>query len=217
MARKQPTPVMYPTELVLAAACAAYRARGGYSTLGDIDEQGKLIPPNKQMVREFMVDGCTLTITDEDRELAKEVRTYYQSMTLQLLTERRMSDFDQTCMEIANGEEVSAWRIGQAAYMPQGLKKWRAVRSIDDRLYECRNEYAAAVGAKVNLSIEVLKSVWSNNWGCYYNTAITKDNFNVFFPCSTDKFQVGQTYSVTAKVKHHREGGQTVLNYVKIA
>ena len=220
MARNKPEPVRYPTELVLQAACVAQRINGKYISIASRDGQlgnGDLIRSNANIVRGLLGGQEPFTVTDEDRQLAESVRTYYQSLTLKLLTEDHISEFDRTCMDIANGDQVPQYLIGQAAYMPCGYQKWQQTQLVDERLFDCRPQHVAAIGSKVKLEIQPVKAVFSKNYGCYFYTAITNDNLVVSFASSSSKFQVGATYQVTAKVKAHLDDHRTKLNYVKIS
>ena len=204
----------YATELAVQAACAAQRINCGYISVGF-----SFGPENRGSNKSLVIDLLKTpdVITDADREQAELVMTHFQSLLWKnTLSDRLMSDFDTTCMNIANSEEVAQNYLGQVAYMPSAYLRETEKRKIKDRLYECQQQYLDSVGKKVTTTIEIMTSVYSQKWGCYYYSAITKDNFNVRFSSGKSDFEPGQTYTVTAKVKEHCENHQTKLNYVKI-
>ena len=203
----------YATQLAVQAACAAQRMNGGYIAVGTVG------PENRGSNKSLIVDLLKTpeAITDADREQAEQIMTHFQSLLWKnTLSDRLMSDFDNTCMTIANGEEVAENYLGQVAYMPASYLRAAEKQKINDRLYECQAKFLDSVGKKVTNTIEILTRVYSQNWGCYCYTAITKDNFSVRFSSGKADFEPGQTYNVSAKVKKHCENHQTKLNYVKI-
>ena len=211
MAKHQYT--KYPTELAVQAACAAQRINYGYISVDTIGPENR--GSNKSLIIDLL--KTPEVITDADREQAGLVMTHFQSLLWKnTLADRPMSDFDNTCMNIANSDEVQENYLGQVAYMPSAYLRETEKRKIKDRLYECQQQYLDSVGKKVTTTIEIVTSVWSKNYGCYYYSAITKDNFNVRFSSGKGDFKVGETYTVTGKVKEHCENHQTKLNYVKI-
>jgi hypothetical protein len=73
------------------------------------------------------------------------------------------------------------------------------------------------IGTKVTLSVEIVKASYSQNYGCYFISGITKENLSVFFATSNwgPNLTVGNTVNLTGKVKAHRDGFVSQLNYTK--
>jgi hypothetical protein len=84
MARYQKPVLNFNADDVWSAAVAAQRINGAYvklSMLSEADTTYKL--SNRQLVESLLVD--TFLITDEDREQAKKVRSFYQALTFKIL------------------------------------------------------------------------------------------------------------------------------------
>jgi hypothetical protein len=69
-------------------------------------------------------------------------------------------------------------------------------------------------GDKVQLTVEVVKSNYSQQWNTWYATAVTVDNSAVFFAFRQELAR-GATHTIQGTVKAHRDG-QTQLNRVSI-
>jgi hypothetical protein len=121
-------------------------------------------------------------------------------------------------MEVASAETISERDIGVIAYLPVGHRISMVTRSVDQRLRDCEPEYCGAINSKVSLSIEVVRRIYSHNYGCYFITGITKDNLAVSFATSNGElFELNKTYNITAKVKDHYDNSVTKLNFVKLS
>ena len=74
--------------------------------------------------------------------------------------------------------------------------------------------HVGAVGAKVTCAIEVVRSVYSQNYNCFFVTGITEQNQPVFFSYR-GQLQAGVKITVQGAVKAHRNDS-TQLNRVKV-
>lgn len=218
--------VMYPSDLMFAASAAADRVNQGqyvkvdnnqYET-ADADnipaQEHKL--PNKQLMIKFLADQRQ--ITDEDYQRGNDIRTHFKSLTFEILKGKILNDFQMKAATLASSEEISEREIGTIASMPIIFVKAQARRDIVNRLKECKSEYVGAVGTKVALSIEIVKASFSQKYGCYFISGISKENLSVFFATSDwdPKWSVGNSMNIVGKVKAHRDEFVSQLNYVKI-
>jgi hypothetical protein len=72
----------------------------------------------------------------------------------------------------------------------------------------------APVGEKVQLNVEVVKSVYSANYNVYFITAKTDGHQMVFFSYR-ERIQTGSWIMIRGSVKAHRQDA-TQLNRVKV-
>lgn len=211
MARYQRT--SYNTVDVFAAACAANRVNGGYLKYTENDHEGQATKlANKILIRQFL-DG-TFDVRDSDRELAEKVMQFCRSLTFKLLSDKRLSEFEQHMLTVVEKETLdSNYDIAIVSSLPNTYNRAEVRKVADVRLRETEG-FIGQVGDKVGLSAEIVRCYFSDQWGTHFVTAITPDNKQVFFAYRT-KLDVGTTIICEGKVKAHRENA-TQLNYVKM-
>jgi len=218
MKRAQKTQAtQYPTDLVFAAACAADRLNENVYVSVSESSADRTKPTNKSLMLQFLSNA--LEITESDHVKANLVLKHYQGLTFRLLGGKSLSDFDSKALELASSETVGDRDISVIAYLPVGYARAIIIKTAEQRLRDCESAYCGAVGTKVTLELEIIKKSYSQNYGCYFISAITKDNLAVFFATSdpATPFELNKTYKVTAKVKAHQDNSVTKLNYVKLA
>jgi hypothetical protein len=108
MARYQKPVVNYNADDVWGAAVAAQRINGKYVKLSMISESDPAInqQSNRQIVNSFLADP--FTITDEDREQGKQVRTFFQAYTFKILQGKALTEFNNTAMLISNRDVITS-------------------------------------------------------------------------------------------------------------
>jgi hypothetical protein len=203
----------YNTVDVFAAACAANRVNGGYLKYTETnDESGTSKLANKVLIRQFL-DG-TFDVRDSDREQGEKVMQHCRSLTFKLLTDKRLSDFEQNMLSIVEKETLdSNYDIAIVSSLPNTYNRSEYRRAVDTRIRETEGVFGT-VGERVQVTAEVVKSYFSEQWGTHFITAITDDNKQVFFAYK-HSFPVGDNVNIDGKVKAHRDNA-TQLNYVKM-
>jgi len=200
---------------VWSAACQAQRINGSYvkfSMLSESDTQANKLS-NRQIIESLLVD--TFNITDEDREQGKKVRAFYQAYTFKILQGKRLSEFDNTVMLIANRDVItSAYDVAVIASLPSCYERGVVRQSIDQRISFAQGGFIGAVGNKVSAAIEVLKCVYSQKWMTHYVTGITSDDQVVFFAYKSE-LPIGKMFDIYGTVKAQRDT-TTQLNRVKV-
>jgi hypothetical protein len=203
----------YNTADVFAAAAAAHRVNGGYLKYSETnDEAGTSKIANKILIRQFL-DG-NFDIREQDREVGEKVMQHCRSLTFKLLTDKRLSDFEQNMLSIVEKETVgSNFDIAIVSSLPAAYERTQIRNTVEVRLREteCLD---GLVGDKVAISAEVVKCYFSDTWGTHFVTAITEDNKQVFF-AYRNKLEVGSNLTAEGKIKSQRDNS-TQLNYVKI-
>ncbi len=211
---------VYSVADVFAAACAAQRINGEYLKNDDVTyhddghEYSHTVNrvANKTLVHQFLKGELGMSL--EDHEQAEKVMSYCRGLTFKLLTNKRLSDFEQSMLTIVEKSTTdSNYDIAVVASLPASYER-SIVRSEQNvRLREAAGCVDAEVGSKVELDIEVVRCNYSNEWGVFYVTAIT-DGGVVFFARNTS-IDLGSKIRIKGKVKRHKED-RTQLSHVKV-
>lgn len=198
---------------VFAAASAAYRVNGGYLKYTETNDQsGTSKLANKVLIRQFL-DGA-FDVRDSDREQGEKVMQHCRSLTFKLLTDKRLTEFEQNMLSIVEKETTdSNYDIAIVSSLPASYDRAQVRSTIEVRLRETEG-LDGQVGDKVAIPAEVVKCYFSDNWGTHFVTAITDDNKQVFF-AYRNKLEVGSNFTAEGKIKSQRDNS-TQLNYVKI-
>jgi hypothetical protein len=207
---QKPAPLNLNADDVWAAACQAQRLNQGYIK---VDEDAPACQKNRSIVTNLLAD--TSKITDEDREEGKLVRKFYQAYTFKILKGIKLSDFDNTAMLLANRDTIdTSFDIAVITSLPSGYERGVKRQTVDQRIQFAKGGLIGSVGDKVSPSIEVLKSVFSQNWNTHYITGITSDEQVLFFAYK-QQLEVGKMFDLYGTVKAHRDN-TTQLNRVKV-
>ena len=200
---------------VWAAAVAAQRINGAYVKLSMISESDPEMTQksNRQIVESLL--GDIGSITAEDRDQGKKVRSFYQAFTFKILQGKRLSEFDNTAMLIANRDLIeSTYDLAVLCSLPSCYERGVKRQTVDQRVDFATGGYLGPVGNKVSATIEILKSVFSQQWNTHYITGITSDDQVVFFSYKQD-IEVGKMCNIYGTVKAHRDNS-TQLNRVRV-
>lgn len=207
---QKPAPLNLNADDVWAAACMAHRLNQGYIK---IDEDAPTGQKNRSLVTQYLAD--TSNITDEDREQGKLVRKFYQAYTFKILKGIKLSEFDNTAMLLSNRDTIdTSFDIAVITSLPSGYERGVKRQTVDQRIQFAKGGLIGTVGDKVSPSIEVLKSVFSQNWNTHYITGITSDDQVLFFAYK-QQLEVGKQFDIYGTVKAHRDNS-TQLNRVKV-
>ena len=205
---------VYNVADVFAAAAAAHRANCGYLKIGATDDEGNVIRlPNKILIRQFL-DG-SFDIRDEDRELSEKVIQYCQGLTFKMLSDRKLTDFEQSMLSIVEKETIdSNFDIAVVSSLPAAYIRANDRKTADARINSATG-FVGKVGDKIKFTAEILRCNFSDQWGTFFVTAITPDNKVIFF-AHRNKLEIGANINGEGKVKAHRPHPGTQLNYVKV-
>ena len=207
---------------VWAAACAAQRVNGEYlkegrNTYGDNGEVLSTTRRNRDIMVEFLHNPTNLTV--DDIEAGETVRNWLQNDLTFRALKSQLTEFDtatQKCLAVQDRFYTVSERyeLAVVASLPNVYAKAKSREVTQDRLAETSGELIGNVGDKIQLNIEVIRTVFSKNWNCWFATAVTADNKAVFFSFR-EQLVVGQFYTIRGTVKAHKDG-QTQLNRVSI-
>lgn len=176
-------------------------------------EPGEEGTTNRAIVDELIKDPSQ--IKEESYENGRKVRDYYKAYTFKILQGIKISDFDNNAMVIANRDIIdSNFDLAIITSLPASYQKSKVRDEAQNRVRFAKGGLISTVGSKVNLDIEVLKSVYSHNYGVFFVTGITEQDQPVFFSHKTG-MDIGKKVTIYGTVKAHPEG-ITQLNRVKV-
>ena len=216
----RPARPVYSIADVFAAACAAQRINGEYLKSDDItyyDDGHEYTHKvnrvaNKTLVHQFLKGELGMSL--EDHEMGEKVMQYCRGLTFKLLTDKRLSDFEQTMLTIVEKSTTdSNYDIAVVASLPASYERSLVRAEQNIRLREASGCLEAPVGSKVELDVEVVRCNYSNEWGVFYVTAIA--DAGVVFFAQQRKIDVDSKIRIKGKVKRHKED-RTQLSHVKI-
>lgn len=221
---------MYPTEDIIALAYAAYRTNNGYEkTTRRYSEETPTTWSNKELIT-FTAksdwkpeDFVSITITDEDREAAKQGEKHMRRYSMLALGD--LPQFESDLFSAYSAEQTNISRVGLIAYLPAFIDRELAEKELKLRY---KTEFAdstniSTVGNKITGEVEIHKLIPladSFNGGTAYLHfgSIGKD-----LVCFTknEMYAVGKTFKIAAKVKgydleRNTNLPMTRLNYVKL-
>lgn len=210
MARYQKPVLNFNADDVWGAAVMAQRINGSYikAIAPGVEQQ-----TNRQIIEGLLADP--FIITDEDRDEGKKVRAFYQAYTFKILQGKQLSEFDNTAMLISNRDVITSnYDVAVIASLPSCYERGVKRQSVDQRVTFAKGGFISAVGNKVSVTIEVLKSIYSQKWATTYITGITSEDQVVFFAFK-EALEVGKMFDIYGTVKSHRDN-TTQLNRVKV-
>jgi hypothetical protein len=199
-------------DLVWSAACTAYRINDGYlkepETIGD----QVIRQTNREIVRQALAN--TEMITDADRELARNCRRHMTtSVTMQAL-KSELGEWSRITAKVCGLDTVdSMYDFSVITAMPHSYIKQLKKESVDARLARCQGT-VGKLGDKVELAVEIVRSNYSANFNTWFVSAITKDNYSVYF-AYREKIKSETHATIRGTVKRHNDQA-TQLNRVKL-
>ena len=219
--RQQPADVMAPADVIWGAAAYADRINGGeYRKEPEyrVTEDGRIMDEvvrhaNKTLMRDAITD--TSLITGADVDVGRQARDYVRKTLVIKGLKGNMSEFEQA---LSRAVEMDDFMTGSDRYeialVTSQIRAWREGTRMEAVLEDVVRTPVADVGAKVQLNVEVLKSVFSTNFNVYFITAKTDGHQMVFFSYR-ERLPVGECRTIRGHVKAHRADA-TQLNRVRI-
>lgn len=212
--KRTPKPtVNFQADNVWSAACAAQRINGSYVKIVPVENSEYITETNRQIIDNFLAN--TDLITEADREQGETVRKYYKGLTFKILQGKKLSDFDNTAMVIANRDVIeSTYDVAVIASLPSCHE--RAVKRDNDtrKLENASGGFIGCVGDKVRVNVEVVRSSFSQQYNTYFVSGVTTDDQAVFFSYRNG-IEAGKLIIAEGTVKRHGDN-ITQLNRVKV-
>jgi hypothetical protein len=127
-----------------------------------------------------------------------------------------MSEFEQGLQRAVTMTEFDEWGCRyEMALVASQIRAYEQAVQLEAAMEGISNELVADIGAKVDVEITVVKSVYSQNYSVFFITGITPDRRAVFFSYR-DRLANGHQCRIRGTVKAHRENS-TQLNRVRMA
>lgn len=196
------------TDDVFAASWQAYITNG--------KQYIKALGPNKTnrtVVEELLSDPTS--ITQESRESGDKMRNYFKGLTFKMIEGKKLSDFMQGAYNAATKDEITSnFDFSVIISLPTTYERSVVRDTGESRIKWASGGFIGSIGDHVDVSVEIVKQLWSQNWNVWYATGITDKDQVVFFSTKT-QLEIGKTYKIKGTVKSHRDAS-TQLNRVKI-
>jgi len=207
MAKTTRVKINVPTDNVFAAAFVAQRTNKAYIKAG---QQGV---SNRAIIEQILTDQ--VPFTDEEMAEGRKIRSYYQGLTFKILKGSKLNDFDNNAMLIANKDFAdSSYDIAIIAALPSCYERAIKRDQLDQQIKFATGGFLANVGTKVQVTVNVVKSFYSQNYNVYFVTGLTDKDQPVFFSYKNG-IEVGKTINIKGTVKAHKDNS-TQLSRVKV-
>ena len=223
-------PKSYPTQDVLAVACAAHRINGGYLKQAiRFSEDKPTQHSNKEMVKFYYAikegryadkDFAMFEPTEDDYAHVETIRNHFKRYSMELLGDS-LSGFQKDCFIAISNDTVASAQLGVVAYVPELVKREKHDNSVKKTIrVEYRDSrHIGVTGDTVEGVIKILDKRWSDKWESFNYTCVLDGNLVSFM----NKFDhaVDSMKRIKAKVRDHTKNrlfsaDETRLNYVKL-
>ena len=126
-----------------------------------------------------------------------------------------LNPFNQSALEFAGHDVItSSYEIAVITSLPSCYERGVEQDKIKNKVLFARGGFIGKPGDKVTLDVEVLRSVYSQNYNVYFITAITDADQPIFF-AHKKEIAANTKIKLAGTVKMHRDAS-TQLNRVKI-
>ena len=203
---------------VWATAVYADRVNGGLYFKETQYKDGEIThEPNRTiMYRELDSANVNKAITEADYEMGRLARDWHKGRTLMTAIKRPLSGFEDNLARAASMDEfaLEVHKLEIATIASQ-IRSYRTGVVHEERMWGTDTTPLAEVGAKVQCQIEVVKKIFSQNYGCTFIHAITTDTRKVLSFVYNHELDTGSIVTIKGTVKAHRDDS-TQLNRVKV-
>lgn len=220
MAKKIPVNVTLVTaDQIWTFAATADRINDGQYIKEDqrsSDGQCVIREANKAMIRRWLREGYCGEDTAEDRDVGAAARAWHRGQLLMTAIKRPLSGFEDT-LNRAVGMDEFALEIHQLeiATIASQIRSYRTGLAHEQRMWGTDTSPVAPVGTKVEFQVEVIKSVYSQNYNTNYIRAVTLDTRKVVMFTYREGMDSDTVLTIRGTVKAHREDC-TQLNRVRV-
>ena len=220
MTKKIPVKVtLVSADQVWAFAVTADRINDGQylkESQRSSDGQCVIREANKLMIRRWLAEGYCGEDTEADWEQGRAARAWHRGQLLMTALKRPLTEFEDT-LSRATGQDEFALEVNQLefAIIASQIRSYRTGVAHEQRMWGTDTSPVAAVGTKVECQVEVVKSVYSQNYNTNYIRAVTVDTRKVVMFTYREGWDVGVILTIRGTVKAHREDC-TQLNRVKV-
>lgn len=220
MAKKIPVKVTPVTaEQVWAFAATADRINGGEylkESRRSVDGLCIIQEANRAMINRWLTEGYCGEDTEADWEQGRAARAWHKGRLLMTALKRPLNEFENTLSKAAGMDEfaLEIHRLEIATIASQ-IRSYRTGAAEEQKMWGTDTSPLAPVGTKVECQVEVIKSVYSQNYNTNYIRAVAVDTRKVVMFTYREGMDTGTVLTIKGTVKAHREDC-TQLNRVKV-
>ena len=182
---------------------------------------------NNYFRRDYYSEGSIspplISITDEHRDIAEDIRAFSKKLLLKVLAaEPNSTDYEVMIYQKINQPTISKSDLGYIGSCPAYYYRTVQRDDLKRRLEETQSQHVGSIGGKVTLSdFEITRNHKSVNFGGYVVQGICDNNLFLFFSNKDLSYiRVGDKISLQGKIKDHimekDKYPMTKLNYVAI-
>ena len=212
MKRTRDTIDAVDADLLWSAACTAYRLNSGYLKQPEVIGDQVVRPTNREIVRRALSEQSL--ITDADRELGQQCRRNMATAVTMQALRSELGEWAKITARVCGLDKITSnYDLSVITAMPQSYVKQLRKESVDARLARCQGTIGK-IGDKVELAVEILRSNYSAKFNTWFVSAITTDNYSVYF-AYREEIKSETHATIRGTVKRHNDRS-TQLNRVKI-
>jgi hypothetical protein len=215
--------IKYPVALVWAAAAAAHRINNNQYVkipVWNCEVEPAVIAtrPNREVMQELL-DSPQLITEQDYAEGDRCLQWVRGDVTIRALT-NRLTDFDLTTQKVLAVEEEFDSNLDKLALavvpcLPASYHRGLIREEANSKMRMTSGEFISRIGERLIVNAQVLTSVYSQKWNCWYITAIDSENRGVLFSYRT-QLGSGRTIQIKGTVKAHRDDGVTQFSCAKV-
>jgi len=209
----------WPAEVIWGAAAYAQRINGAYlkeDRIEMVDEAPVVTARSSKVIMRGAIADQGL-ITEEDLAIGRLARDWHKKTLLVKALKGQLNDFEQSVARAAGMDEFAENQRLEIAITASQIQSFIVNQQVAEAMSRVDTQagFVGAVGDRVNCAVEVVRSVYSQNYNCFFVTGITDKNQPVFFSYR-NQLQPGSKITVQGFVKAHRNDS-TQLNRVKVS
>jgi len=200
-------------DVMWAAACTAYRLNNGYYKQPELIGDQVVRHTNRDLVEQALANAAL--ITDADRAMGADCRRHMATAVTMQALRTELNEWARVTAQVCGLDTItSRYDMSVITAMPHTYARQLRKESVDARLARCEEGAVGNVGAKVELTIEVVRSNYSEKYNTWYISAITDTNYSVFFSYR-ESIESETQVSIRGTVKRHNDRS-TQLTRVKV-
>ena len=196
----------YSADRVWAVVCAAYRINGGYFKQAEITADGQIVrPANRDLVRLYLANSSDQFVTATDYEQGRKCRQDLANSTTMSALKNQLTEWGELTARMVNLETITTdYEISVITAMPKSWQQNNLRENADSRLAHCDSDPVGRPGERVEVSGEIVRCVYSNQFNTFYTTIITDTNQQVFF-AYRERLNAGGKVKIRGRVKRHAD------------
>ena len=199
-------------DLLWSASCTSYRLNNGYLKQPEMIGDQVIRPTNREIVKIALYDHSL--ITDADRDMAQQCRRYMATAVTMQALKTELGEWAKITAKVCGLDTINSnYDFSVITAMPHSYIKQLKKESADARLARCQSSIGK-LGDKIDLAIEIVRNNYSAKFNTWFISAITDDNYAVFF-AYREALNPETQLKIRGTVKRHTDSA-TQLNRVKL-